>query len=236
MTENYIFKKFKVFSCFFVFSIFALNGALVDEKDLSTGLEIMNDHYTKTKSDINEHLPILRKLSSECTSVTEIGIRAMVSTWSILKGLSENNKNEKNYTGIDIASPPSESLNLAKRLSELNGINFLFIKDNDMNIDIPKTDLLFIDSLHTYVHLTYELEKFSKNVNKYIALHDTSAPWGDRNDTEYHGNYTEYPAHISRMKKGLWPAVIDFLHNHPEWKLKERRLNNHGFTILERVK
>lgn len=66
-------------------------------------------------------------------------------------------------------------------------------------------------------------------------MHDTSAPWGDRDDTEYHGDYSEYPASFDRNKRGLWPAVEDFLANHKEWKLLERRFNNHGLTILERV-
>ena len=33
-----------------------------------------------------------------------------------------------------------------------------------------KTDLLFIDTLHTYTQLTKELELHSKNVNKYMLL------------------------------------------------------------------
>jgi cephalosporin hydroxylase len=104
-----------------------------------------------------------------------------------------------------------------------------------MTIEIPSTDLLFIDSLHTYCHLTYELEKFSPHVRKYIAMHDTSEPWGTVDDTEYGGDYSEYPAAFDREKRGLWAAVEDFLSRHPEWRLLERRLNNHGFTVLERV-
>jgi hypothetical protein len=103
-----------------------------------------------------------------------------------------------------------------------------------MYVDIEPTELLFIDSLHTYAHLTYELEKFSPKATKYIAMHDTSAPWGDTDDDEYHGDYSEYPPEIDRTKRGLWPAVLDFLNKHPEWTLKERRENSHGLTILQR--
>jgi len=35
--------------------------------------------------------------------------------------------------------------------------------------------------------------------------------------------------------KGLWPAVEEFINEHPEWKIKERFTNNNGLTILERV-
>ena len=94
--------------------------------------------------------------------------------------------------------------------------------------------MLFIDTWHTYRHLSYELEKFSPKVRKYIAMHDTSEPWGSDDEPAYYGPVRKYPPHIDLNKRGLWTAVEDFLAAHPEWKLKERHLNNHGFTVLER--
>ena len=196
--------------------------------------EIYN-RYCKEHSDINEHIPVLRDLAKQCDSVVEIGVRSVVSTWGILQGLSENSGPMRNYLGIDLHHPPKEKLHRASSLAKDNGIAFHFLKANDMEIELDPTDMLFIDSLHTYCHLTYELEKFSPKVRKFIAMHDTSAPWGERDDSSYEGNYSEYPAEIDRSKRGLWPAVEDFLAHHPEWTLHERRLNNHGFTILERV-
>lgn len=200
----------------------------------STELTGIYEHHCRAVSDIYEHIPILRQLASECSSVVEIGIRTMVSSWGVLLGLTESKAESKLYIGIDLAMPPAHNLHTAKRLAEAHQIQFNFWQANDMSINIPVIDMLFIDSLHTYCHLTYELEKFSPNVRKYITLHDTSDPWGNV-DEPYSGNYSEYPAHIDRTKRGLWPAAEDFLARHPEWKLKERRLNNHGFTILERV-
>ncbi len=193
------------------------------------------EFFCTLPSDINEHLPVLKDLASNCNSAIEIGIRNIVSTWAILQGLSESNSDQPLYLGIDLVYPPKGSLSYAKNLAQSQGISFNFWKADDMKIEIEPVDLLFIDSLHTYCHLTYELEKFSSKVNKYIALHDTSAPWGNQDDNEYHGNYSEYPKHIDRNKRGLWPAVEDFLSTHPEWALKHRYFNNHGFTILERV-
>lgn len=203
----------------------------------SSAREELNDLYEQhasTPSDINEHVPVLRKLAKECSSVVEIGIRSMVSTWGIILGLSENSGKDRFYLGLDLQKPPLEKLYLIKRLSEDNGIAFQFLAANDMQTDIPQTDMLFIDSMHTYCHLTYELNKFAPKVNKYITLHDTSPPWGYKDDAEYSGNYSEYPAEINRAKRGLWPAVEDFLASHPDWKLIERRFNNHGFTILKK--
>jgi len=186
-------------------------------------------------SDINEHLPTLRSLAIECSSVVEIGLRTMVSTWGILQGLADNPLTSRSYLGIDIERPASETLNLAQRLAEGNGISFQFLQANDMDIDIEQTDLLFIDSLHTYCHLTYELETFSPKVNKYISMHDTTFSNETIDDLGYIGDYSEYPPEYDRTKRGLWPAIVDFLERHPEWTLYQRYTNNYGFTILRRA-
>lgn len=186
-----------------------------------------------TPSDINEHVYVLRSLAKECGSVTEIGLRSMASSWGLLLGLSENTLPSRSYLGIDLEIPPLEILNEAKYLAKGNGISFEFWHANDMDVEIEQTDLLFIDSLHTYCHLMYELEKFSSKVSKYIVMHDTNLE--DLDCTAYCGNYSEYPPEYSRSKKGLWPAVVDFLHDHPEWALYDRRMNNYGLTILKRA-
>jgi hypothetical protein len=194
----------------------------------------MYEHHCHTPSDINEHIPILCQLAKECSSVTEIGVRSIVSTWGILQGLTESPYYPRTYTGIDLAPPPLKTLHLANKLASQQGINFKFCLADDRYFVLDPTDMLFIDSLHTYCHLTYELENFSDHVQKYICLHDTSAPWGNKNDSGYTGDYSEYPPSYDRTKKGLWPAVEDFLARHPEWSLLIRYTNNHGFTILYR--
>lgn len=224
------------FCVFFLFAHITIDCYQSDSARVE--LKSMYELSCRQGSDINEHVSVLKELAAECSSAMEIGIRSMVSSWGVLQGLSESPSRSVFYIGIDLNYPPISMLNLAKKLAQANGIDFQFWKQNDMEIDIndvPVIDLLFIDSLHTYCHLTYELEKFSPKTSKYIAMHDTSAPWGDREDSQYTGNYSEYPAHFDRTKKGLWPAVEDFLKRHPEWVLQERRLNNHGFTILKRI-
>ena len=200
-------------------------------------LELQN-HYElscRQPSDINEHVYTLRSLAKECSSVVEIGMRTMVSSWGILRGLSESPFASRSYLGIDIDPPPAETLKVARQLSEDNGISFSFLEANDMSVDIELTEMLFIDSLHTYCHLTYELQKFSPKVSKYIAMHDTSTSFGNIDDTGYQGDYLEYPPEYDRKKRGLWPAIEDFLQRHPEWVLHEHHMNNNGFTILKRT-
>lgn len=201
----------------------------------SSALKKYYDASCQTPSDIFEHLPHLRNLASECSSAVEIGVRDIVSTWSILQGLSENKSGSASYIGIDLISPSKDKLNHAERLAKYCGIEFYFMEQNSLFAEIPYTDLLFIDSLHTYAHLTTELERYADKIGKYIALHDTSAPWGEK-DEAYHGDYSEYPSTIDLTKQGLWTAVLDFLDKHPEWDLDACYLNNHGFTILKRIK
>ena len=38
----------------------------------------------RTKTDINEHLPTLKKYADECNHITEFGTRTGVSTWAWL--------------------------------------------------------------------------------------------------------------------------------------------------------
>lgn len=197
----------------------------------------LEKHYIqayRTRSDINEHIIPLNTLAKECSSVIEIGVRDIVSTWGLLRGLANSSEGNLAYLGIDLVMPPAHRLDLARRLAERNQIAFNFLIADDLHIEIPPTDMLFIDSLHTYCHLMSELERFSPQVRKYIAMHDTSDPWGEVDDWAYNGDYSEYPAHFDRTKRGLWAAVVDFLENHPEWMLKERRLNCHGLTVLKR--
>lgn len=231
-----LFKILQMPACaLFCLSLFTFNNDAAAAEYQGPSLLQLYEEHSNRPSDINEHIPVLRQLANECASVTEIGVRSIVSTWGILQGLSENSFPQKKYLGIDLQYPPSDQLQLANKLAEENGIDFSFWAVNDMQIEIEPVDMLFIDSLHTYCHLTYELEAFSSKVQKYLCFHDTSDPWGNRDDDAYYGNYSEYPSWYDRSKRGLWPAVSDFLERHPEWSLFERRTNNHGFTILEKI-
>jgi hypothetical protein len=208
----------------------ALHGSSFAEDELRQ----LYEFSCHQRSDINEHVGLLRKLAKECSSVTEIGLRGTVSIWGILQGLADNPSPVRSYLGIGLVAPTGRILDLAKLLAKGNGISFRFCQAYDGYINIEPTEMLFIDSFHTYCHLTYELETFSPYVSKYIAMHDTSAPWGNADEPVHFDNPMQYPPEYDRNKRGLWPAIQDFLQRHPEWILLERRLNNHGFTVLKR--
>jgi hypothetical protein len=102
-----------------------------------------------------------------------------------------------------------------------------------------ETDLLFIDTWHIYSQLKRELAHWHSSVKKYILIHDTTVDewYGEtvrgNGDAKRHSEESGFP--VEEICKGLWPAIVEFLRAHPEWKLTERLMNNNGLTVLSRV-
>lgn len=193
----------------------------------------------ETPSDINEHLPTLYEYAKKCESVLELGIRDVVSSWAISKGLSENGMDTKRHIMNDIEPCEiDELLETAKG----SGVTIMYEWKNDLDLEIKENiDMTFIDTWHVYGQLKRELEKFSKVTNKYIVMHDTTIDeWlGETNRCLGGAKAAEIQSRISgippsEIMKGLWPAIEEFLEAHPEWKIRERYINNNGLTILER--
>lgn len=185
-----------------------------------------------------EYYSALRKLANQYSHVTELGAYHLGSSFAILLGLLENPSPSKSLLAIDCGIPPKYRLQLAQTAAKQIGIQFSFLQANDFDIELQPTDMLNIDTYHTYRHLTYELEKFSPIVRSTIVLHDTSAPFGYYDENAHAPNWdieSRYPPHIDRTKMGLWSAVTDFLKLHPEWELIERNTNGPGFTVLRRT-
>ncbi len=227
------------FNCAFVLSVFLfchLHSANSPFLHTNPYLEIEKEYICRyfIVSDLNEHLPRLRKVASECASATELGLDQMIATWGILMGLTENGSPDRLYVGIAKALPPVEAYSVAYDLAEAEGIEFEYMDGNCKLSDLPSTDLLYIDSMHTYCHLTFQLEALSSKVNKFIAIPYTCSQWSHADDPAYLGNYSEYPDTIDRNKRGLRTAVDDFLSHHPEWSLYEHFEDHQGFTILKR--
>jgi len=163
-----------------------------------------------TTSDINEHLPMMNILTKVCNHVTEFGVR-----WATSSTVWFNNPVV--LRGYDIvAYPPAIDLfNLAKKLGRDCE---LIMQDTGDLQSIEQTDLLFIDSLHTYDHVKKEL-KLADFVNKFIVLHDT----------ELFGQSCE-----DGSTPGLLQAIGEFLQEDGEWTVMEHRTFNNGLTVLTR--
>lgn len=191
-----------------------------------------------TPSDINEHLPTLMNLAQQCESVLELGVRGCVSSWAFLAGLLQNNQPKKNLIMNDLNECPVQEVVERGRSLGVN-MEYKWCNDLDLDVDGIPIDMVFIDTWHVYGQLKRELAKFSKVARKYIALHDTTVDeeFGEtiRMGWNAQRQSLETGIPVDEIRKGLWPAVEEFLNANPEWKLVHRYTNNNGLTILKRV-
>jgi hypothetical protein len=176
-------------------------------------LEHMYNLKCSTPSDINEHLPTLKKYAEECEHITEMGVRWVVSTYALLMGKP---KRMISYDINEIVWQPI--LDIVKYDTD-----FEFRVANTLDLEIEETDLLFIDTLHNYNQLKGELTLHGNKSRKYIIFHDT---------TTFEWTGESYKGKVGEI--GLWPAITEFLEENKNWELHERFTNNNGLTILKR--
>lgn len=180
-------------------------------------LEKIYEEKVKKSSDINEHLPTLKKYAEECDCIVEMGIRTIVSTWAFLMG------KPKKIVSIDYKHPEeyqSFDLPIVEEIAKENNIEFNFILSDSRTVEIPMCDLLFIDTLHTYNQIKEELKIHSSKVKKYIIFHDT----------ETFRIYGE-----TSGESGIWSAIEEFLSENLEWSIHEVYTNNNGLTIIKKI-
>lgn len=178
-------------------------------------------------SDINEHLPTLKSYAEECDTVTEMGVRWGCATWAFIEG------KPKKLTCIDIRYDFFEpSHPFVKLMCENYDIEFNWTTGDTLNLEIDETDLLMIDTLHTYNQLITELRLHHNKVSKYIILHDTTS-FGLK-DEEIYGYASDKVRELEVIKSGLKTAVDDFLSENKNWSVKEIFTNNNGLTVLQR--
>lgn len=206
-----------------ILTIDTRNNSFKVQADRNT-IETFFQYEKNRPSDINEHLETLKRYSSDCEHITELGVRNVVSTWAFLSG------NPKKYIGVDILPCPIEA---AERLAKEAGIDFTFIQADtlDPNFVLEPTDLLFIDTWHIYRQLSQELKVHGNKARKYIIFHDTTS-FGEEDE----GHWNEYSKLAGQPgeKRGLWTAIMEFLEENPQWRLLERYTHNNGLTILVR--
>jgi hypothetical protein len=157
-------------------------------------------------SDISAHLPFLEYLAGQCSIITEFGTRDCYSTAAFIAGCYPWPTGTV-YSYDVITTPAIEELNKLEL-----PCNWIFNKHSSIQegFKIRPSDLLFIDTDHTYEQVQAELQHASL-VKKYIVFHDTFS----------------FPAIV--------PAINEFLDKSKgEWKKVYEVKFNHGLTVLER--
>jgi hypothetical protein len=172
---------------------------------------IKHPHYVNalsTKSDIREHLGILNALAMDCYVVVELGFRTGISTTAFLAAGAT-------VHSYDIKKNDARVRALAKQYKKFN-----FWEGDSRRVDIPKCDLLFVDTDHTWQTTFSELSKHHAKVKRWVVLHDT-VTYGRKDP--------------SGKEPGIMDAIEDFIDINPQWKIKMHLRNSNGLTILEKV-
>lgn len=185
-------------------------------------ISLVNPNVTKS-IDIYEHLPVLKQYGEDCKHITEMGVRWGASTLGFIMAKPER------LISYDIQSTPE----IEKIMTEsVKLINHTFQLGDTLQIEIEPTELLFIDTLHTYNQLIAELKRHESKVSKYIILHDTTT-FG-RIDENMYQHASELVKGQTTTKTGLRTAMEDFLSENTNWSILEDKTNNNGLTILKR--
>lgn len=203
--------------------------------------EIVNYLY-QYPSDINEHFPALIKYGSECDHITEMGVRWITSTWAFLgcapKKLISYDMQNPSFWGEGSIHMSNDAIQRGyNKLQDVYdianefGLDYEFIQANVLDIEIEETDLLFIDTCHSYKHLKAELKLHASKVRKYLVFHDTTT-YAYVDET----NYESLGGIFTSEGIGIWRAIEEFLQENPQWKLEKRYMNNNGLTILKNEK
>jgi hypothetical protein len=160
-------------------------------------------------TDMHEHLPWISEITSRCKHATEFGVGYAQSTRGFLR-------HDIEMHSYDINVYPETDAYFKAAIA--GGRNVTLHVQSTLEANIDPTDVLLVDSYHSYEQVVQELALHAHKVKKYIFFHDTTL-FGDRGQGG---------------EKGVWPAIDEFLSTHPEWQLVERRTNNNGMTLIER--
>jgi hypothetical protein len=173
--------------------------------------ELTYQKFLGIPSDIQNHLSTLKTFADKSPRIVELGFRGGVSTSALMAA------KPKRLTIIDWDKPPFEIDRNRLRDIIMDGMEqdtFVeFHPQDSLDAWLPESEMLFLDTFHTYEHLFLELMRHSENITNYILIHDTDEP----------------------MCPGMFCAVEDFLMDNHQWSILKRITDRPGLTILERI-
>lgn len=207
-------------------------------------LEARYQRACETPSDINEHLPLLRHLASQCEHVTEFGTRwANGSTIAFLAAQPEQ------FIAYDLEPKYVVSQPVLDLVQLAGATRFQPRCASTLEVTIEPTELLFIDTLHSYEQCKAELWKHGEPdhfsgvckcfVKKYLVFHDTSTFGHTGEDGKFPGIVMAIREFQLHHAFPLWAiATLDV--DLPQAGLKKGQVldlqNNNGLLVLEHVR
>ena len=172
----------------------------------------------KYGSDMVEHLSWISEIASKGDSACELGVGRGESTRALLRHDIEIHSYE--------IKPQAGCIEWFEEARKL-GRNITLHLESSRVARIKPTDFLFLDSYHSYEQVRIELALHSPKTKKYMMFHDTTLfANNDQNEEDLI---------LPGPPPGIWPAIEEFLEDNPQWTLVERRQNNNGMALLERI-
>jgi cephalosporin hydroxylase len=198
-------------------------------------------------SDIHEHVQLLSQYAALPTVniILELGSREGISTIGWVWGLI--NKTHLITTGhtpeihvCDLII--TDRIRIIKSLCDDCGVHCFVYQGNDVDpeLSLPKVvDLTFIDSMHNFPHMVEELKRVAPITRQYIIMHDTTIDAYSSEqvrtgaDLDAVAQQTGYA--VDDIKIGIWPAIVNFLHDSDgQWIMEKNLSNNNGLTVIRR--
>ena len=139
----------------------------------------------------------------QCNSYTEFGVNQGTTLAAAIL------QNPSTVHAYDIKLNRYNKVHsLFKQYADSHSIEYNVMEGDTLNCTITPVDLLYIDTLHYYDHLTKELTLHGNKVNKFIIFHDTHA------------------------QPGLKKAVKEYVVAHKEWTIVTDCKVNVGFMTI----
>jgi hypothetical protein len=176
-----------------------------------------------TPSDINEHLDVLYRYAKKCNSIAEFGVFQVTSSYAFAAA-----KPEKLFC-VDIKN--NEFIDMFINECREENINLNFTESSTLDYSLEEVDMLFIDTLHAYSQLKRELNIHHNKVKKYIIFHDTVS-YAYHDESNYTGLLDD-SVYNTEGKRGIMPAIEEFMIGYPYWVIAEQLTNNNGLLVLK---
>lgn len=165
------------------------------------------DFVVQKPRDMDQHLHTLEEYASKCQHVTDISIRRE----SIVALLASSAKTVRSYNP---EIEPVSDYCLAQHADSSR-----WTGDPSTVKEIEPTELLFLNTRHTYSQVYQELVTFAPKISKYIILHNTKIFAEKGEDGQ----------------RGILAAVRDFLRKNPQWSVIFHTNEQYGLTILTQL-
>jgi len=177
-----------------------------------TSLDELYAKVCNEVSDVFLHCPTIREFASRCEHVTELGLNSLGVCVSIMAGqpgkfVAYGKKKEQLDAVIE---------QLPKKMGKTH---VRFMHEDPLKTQIEETDMLVIDTYHSYSQLNAELRKHGGNVKRYIVIVNS---------------YAFGTVGQDGSSPGVMDAVSEFVDKNDKWEVVYNERKNNGLLIIER--